>query len=276
MPTNSSIFLDTSILIALAVHSPDTKARIKKQLRQPSTAIVTSAIVRQEYKRRLLKEAAYLLGTLNKLGSVQKLRRHLELLPPQQGRKRNICIDTLNTVFDESSPEESTERLRRYLRTMLTCGLDVFSENVDEVLEESGCAQSYEKIIEKQPYHKYDFGKLKCAASCGASEFCSKAKDTFKRIGEYLSAQQCNRQQWIDACSAVVEGTASNAGLKPCEKLGDLFIAVESRDASSFYTMNGSDSQFLCKPLGQSMILRKKNPIHPDVTYQAGTDWDLT
>jgi hypothetical protein len=61
---------------------------------------VTSDVVRQDFKRRLLKEVQYLLNQLNKRQSYAKVLRHVtDVLPPQQGRKRNICLELLETIL---------------------------------------------------------------------------------------------------------------------------------------------------------------------------------
>ncbi len=65
MKTNGdAIFLDTSIAIARTVHSPATKLRIKERLRRHEV-VVSSLVAKQEFKRRLLKEAQYLLDLIN-------------------------------------------------------------------------------------------------------------------------------------------------------------------------------------------------------------------
>jgi hypothetical protein len=49
----SDIFVDTSIQIARITHSPETKRRICARLEQHGE-VVTSLVVKQEFKRRLL------------------------------------------------------------------------------------------------------------------------------------------------------------------------------------------------------------------------------
>jgi len=71
-----SIFLDTSIVIARLVHSPATKKRISERLGRYQQS-VTSLVVKQEFKRRLLKEAQYLLNQLNDKKSFAAVQRHI-------------------------------------------------------------------------------------------------------------------------------------------------------------------------------------------------------
>src|SRR5438105_1637387 len=123
---NQPIFLDTSILIARLVHSTEKKQSIERRLAKHSQK-VTSLVVRQEFKRRLLREVEYLLRQVDEHGSVQKVRRHIhERLPAQLVRKRNICEALIGTVDEQDSEEDLTDRLRLYLRGLLRDGLEDF------------------------------------------------------------------------------------------------------------------------------------------------------
>src|ERR1051326_6001106 len=62
------VILDTSIQIARVVHGPKTKKRIRERLARHEQA-VSSLVVRQEFKRRLLGEAEYLLRMLHRYRS---------------------------------------------------------------------------------------------------------------------------------------------------------------------------------------------------------------
>ncbi len=98
--TGTAIFLDTTIQIARLVHSPLMKRRIEECTRQYDVK-VTSSVVRQEFKRRLLKEAKYLLDQLNRRKSYAEVCHHVLRLPdfPKNKRKRNICLPTLFQLF---------------------------------------------------------------------------------------------------------------------------------------------------------------------------------
>ena len=88
------VFLDTSIQIARVVHGPKTKARIQQRLGQHGRT-VTGLVCRQEFKRRLLQEADYLLRLLDRYGSFDEVRQHLIRFQPQylkHIRKKNICL----------------------------------------------------------------------------------------------------------------------------------------------------------------------------------------
>ena len=88
------VFLDTSIQIARHVHGPQTKEAINQRLARHSRQ-VTSLVVRQEFKRRLLKEAEYLLRLLHRYRSFDEVNQHVIRLFgswPGRVRKRNICL----------------------------------------------------------------------------------------------------------------------------------------------------------------------------------------
>ena len=52
---------------------------------------------------------------------------------------------------------------------------------------------------------------------------------------------------------------------EPCLSIGDLLIALESSNFSTFYTMNGKESQHLCPSLKQNFIVRPRNPEKEDI-----------
>jgi hypothetical protein len=114
------LFLDTTIHIARVVHGPNTKKRIKDRLAAHEST-VTGLVSRQEFKRRLLQEAQYLLVQLQHYDSFDELQQHLIRLPgswPSMVRKRNICLQTVIQIHG-GSDRERTKRLKLYLRTLL-------------------------------------------------------------------------------------------------------------------------------------------------------------
>src|ERR1700694_4768289 len=115
----SEVFLDTSIAIARVVHSPEMKQRIADRISKYQASVI-SLIVRQEFKRRLLKEAQYLLRQLNEKRSYSKVRWHvIDVLGPWQNRRRNICLEMLESIYRTASDKELTERAIRILRVLL-------------------------------------------------------------------------------------------------------------------------------------------------------------
>ena len=272
----NEIFIDTSIAIAAMIHSSDTKKRIAERIRLHSGS-VTSLIVKQEFKRRLLKEAQYLLNQLNSKGSFRKVLRHVsDILPPQQERKRNICLDMMLTVFEQAEDAELTERAKKYLRALLRTGLREFEERFNSIVWASGCACSTQPVVEREKYRRYDFGEERCSktrGACGVIDFLQSKRSEMERVLQYLRSIRPDKktielQRSESFIMKVVADCSMATNLDPCLSMGDLMIALESMGIPVFYTLNGKESQHLCRALGQSLVVRKKNPEHEDVVCQ--------
>jgi len=272
MADDSAVFLDTSITIARFVHSPEIKRRIHQRLADFKLT-VTGTVVRQEFRRRLLKEAQYLLKLLDRLHTVEAVQRHVhDVLPRQQDRKRRICLQTLFTVFENCSAEDRTERARLFLKSLLRGGLEEFDQLVDHVISASGCACGRQPVRQKRSGN-FDFGTDRCsqiAESCGISRFLAERSEAVSQIREYLSRTDIpRRSEEIDRTVHFMERTRNDASdveqQNPCLTVGDYLIALESVGVPVMYTMNGRESQHFCRALGQTMIVRKTNPAHDDV-----------
>jgi hypothetical protein len=281
MRTGTAVFLDTSIQIARFVHSPGAKRRIDARLQQYDLT-VTSLVVRQEFKRRLLKEARYLLEQLERRRSFRAVMRHvLEVLPPQQSRKRQICLQTLQTIFENASDADCTDRARLFLRSLLKGGLDEFDQLVDHVIYSSGC-ECGRRSIRQTASGQFDVGTDRCSAvadTCGVAEFLGSRQDAVGKIRNHLgvvkdggkSDEIRNAEQFLDATA---DGTRDVEQRDPCLTVGDLLIAIESDGVPNLYTMNGRESQHFCRALGQTMIVRKPNPDHDDIVCSsAAASW---
>lgn len=273
MTEGSALFLDTSIQIARTVHGPETKKRIENRLAEYDLT-VSSEVVKQEFKRRLLKEAQYLLNQLNKLGSIEKVHRHVvDILPPQQNRKRNICLDTLSTIWEGRADEEITDRAKRYLRNLIKFGLEIFEDEVGSLVRDVGCACSRNPIVERKPYRDYDFGTDHCSktkGACGVTSFLRDHREVLVRILDGLNTmppedktkELNSAQEFIELC---LEDPDRATVKDPCLKVGDLIIALESLRIPAFYTLNVRESKHLCRWLKQDLIVRPKNPVHDDI-----------
>jgi hypothetical protein len=277
----NEIFLDTSIMIARIVHGPETKSRIKEQLSQHDFS-VTSLVVKQEFKRRLLKEAQYLLRQLSDKGSYAKVRRHIiDVLPEQQKRKRNICLQMLETLYTNADDAELTERAKRTLRQLIRVGLTDFENSVNSLVLLSNCACSIHPIIEKVPYKRYEFGTDECSktkGTCGIVDFLKTRTNELRQVLEKLkslekkSLELQNAENFIEK---ILEDPSQAEQMDPCLKVGDLIIAIESVGIATFYTLNSKESQHLCRALNQNLIVRRKNPEHEDIIcLNDAESWD--
>src|SRR5260370_32739492 len=138
MSKGTALFLDTSIEIARRVHAEDTKKRINERISHYSITM-TGEVVRQEFKRRLLKEAKYLIELVGKHASLEDVYQRILRLPRQQQPKQKICLLILAQVFKNASKAECVERFKLYLHYLLTLGMPDFDEGVDHVNRETRC-----------------------------------------------------------------------------------------------------------------------------------------
>jgi hypothetical protein len=266
------LFLDTSIQIARHVHGPKTKEAINRRLSQHSRH-VTSLVVRQEFKRRLLKEADYLLRLLQRFNSFGEVHQHvIRLFGPWHARKRNICLQTLGQIHGGSDDAEQTERLRLYLRSLLVTGLRRFDQMVDEVREDSNCACARLEITEKAKLRRYEFGTDRCSqtrpGTCGIGQFLAQRLELAGKILGYLQSLPADRKsneiKNAEKFLSTIAGQTEQAQKQdPCLTVGDLLIALESAGVLHFLTLNGVESQHYCRVLEQTLIV---HPVDPTKT----------
>jgi hypothetical protein len=271
-----SLFVDTSIEIARVVHGPLMKARIRERLARHRQT-VTSLVVRQEFKRRLLKEAEYLLRQLHRYKSFDEVLQHVIRLPgqwPGRVRKRNICLQTLSQLHAGGTDRERAERAQLYLRSLLVSGLKRFDQRADVVRGDSACACARAAVVEKVPLRKYDMGPEHCSrlkpGACGVADFLAKRAEVREQILRHLRGLPDDRKS-LELKNAeaflvrMAKSPARAAQEDPCLKIGDLLIALESAGVQHFFTLNRAESQHLCRALGQTLIVRPVDPLKPDV-----------
>jgi hypothetical protein len=274
----TAIFLDASIIIARLVHSPEAKKKIEACLRQYDIK-VTSSVVRQEFKRRLLKEAKYLLELLNRLNSYDEVFHHVLRLPDHihksLRRKRNISLQILSQLFPGRDDAERTERAKLYMHNLLTIGLDLFDARVDQVVKGAECACNRIPVREVKQMLRYEFGTDKCSETegrCGVVNYLVSHSEDVAVIRTYLlNASDENKSTEIKNTQAFLDDIAEHPAIAvskdPCLKVGDLMIALESVGIPAFYTLNEKESQFFCAALRQKMTVRPFNPAEEDTTF---------
>lgn len=268
------LFLDTSVQIARLVHGPKTKEAIETRLaKHDHTA--TSLVVRQEYKRRLLKEAVYLLGLLRRYESFDEVNQHvIRLFGPWKRtlRKRTICLQALSQVHEGANDAERAERLQLYLRSLLAVGLQRFDQSVDHVIKDSACGCASRNVVEKKPL-QYDLGPERCSrlrpGECGVAAFLTQRRESCQRILAKLtslphdrkSAELERAQEFLEQVVAGRDATQAD----PCLSIGDLVIALESVGIPNFFALNSAESQHLCRALDQSLLVRPVDPRMPEI-----------
>lgn len=257
-----TVAIDTSIQIARFVHSPEVKSRIRETLTD-FDLVLTTSVVKQEFIRRFILEARYLLKQFELRGSFQKVMRHVnDVLPPQQGRKRQICLQTLQVVLESEEPD-LTDRAKIFLKTLVRDGVAEFESLVDAVISQPGCRLSYFPIKMKRTRLKH----------CSRVDDCQidalfRDNKRAEEVAQYLAtvpaeSKSSEIQNAEEFLADVSRGTNASE-LNPCLSVGDLTIALESAAVSYFYTFNRRESQHLCPALGQTMIVASVNPQKPD------------
>jgi hypothetical protein len=272
--TGTAIFLDTSIQIARFFYARQTKAKIEKRISEYNIR-ATSLVVRQEFKRRILGEAKYLLSWLRRLKSFNEMRRWINLLPMHWSRKRNICLDLLDTIGEleegKESDKDKTDRAQRMLEGLIEFGLMDFDNTVDHVFTDSGCACAIEPVrIDNEG--RVNLGKAKCsqvASQCGIAAFLGQNSELLNAICRAIdSTSPADMTEELKRTRAFLGRILSDSSdvekEDPCTKVGDLLIAIESRTVKTFYTLNEKESKILCPCLGQILVVRPKNYMHED------------
>lgn len=258
----TAVFLDTTIQIARLVGSPSFKKAIKQQLSCVDLA-VTSLVVKQEWKRRLLTDARYVLNTLrnNRLRFGDTLRHINRKISgnPHNRRKLSICLDLLATATDRSEKEVG-EHLENLLIMLLEDGAALFELNL-HIIEDSGCGCARRDVVLSED-GRYDIGPRKCTTSptlCGVTDFLKAKHREISIIADYLNGTTDDKSREItDAEEFIKEwkrGAVNPCDKTPCLNYGDLAIALESSGIPIFYTTNEKESKHYCSALGQSLVV---------------------
>jgi hypothetical protein len=279
MPPTELLFLDTSIHIARLLHGPAQKARV--EARAGNYLRSSGLVCRQEFKRRILKTAEYLLGVLDERKGYENAHAYMTRLIQNQYQKRRatICLHLLAQATGNAD-QDKTDRLRVKLRTLILTGLKQFDGWLDRLAPDSGCGCGRCEVRQvKKPKSGrtvFEFGGDKCsqlgAGQCGIVAFLrSRTTERVAIRTELARVAPDKKSAEIQASetflTAVESDPQSAPSQNPCLVVGDLIIALESAaaGAKAFYTMNGRESQYLCKALGQTLIVRKPDEQQDDV-----------
>ncbi|HHT9136650.1 MAG TPA: hypothetical protein ACFYEK_05315 [Candidatus Wunengus sp. YC60] len=235
---------------------------------------VSSPVVIQEFKRRVITEAIYLINLLNAKGSYERVKRHVtNVLPAQWNRKRQICLGMLDEIFENKGDLELTERAKRYLRTLIKFGVSVLKKKVGHIVSGTGCYLSNYPVKEIKPYKRYDLAKKKCSevySLCPVADFLKEKFELCKQLLKSLS-NLSNKTKELENTCAFLQELIANPDIvhqkDPCLSVGDLLIALESHSIPDFYTMNYKESKVFCDILGQNLIIRPNNPDSPETIY---------
>ncbi len=272
-----AVFVDSSIQIAKAIREWPMKAKIAKWLEHHGPPI-TGFVALQEFKRRVLREVAYLLAKLTKNGSYQTTLDYItSVLPAQLSRKQKICLLLLHQILPGSSDQELTERARLYLRTLLVTGEDQFRREWGLMDGGLDCYWARFSIRERRRYADYDFGGTCCSQSQGGCEIgvgLNARLETCRRLLGYLRALSPERlTNELESARNILERILVAEDFKAiqneelCLKAGDLLLALDSEFTRDFYTMNYRESQAYCDFFEQNLTVRPNNPAEDEKIY---------
>jgi hypothetical protein len=279
------VFIDSSIHVARTIREQPMRAKIDFWLAGYRLK-ATSSVALQEFKRRVLKDLAYLLVKLDQTGSYQRTLDYVtSVLPSLQQRKKAICLPILHQLIQPpASDEELTERTRLYLRSLVVNGENDFAQSFDSVLNSIDCYWAKYPIREKKRYKEYDFGGNKCSKTknlCRVKTSLEGMTTKLKSLLDFLNGLPTNRRtNELESARTFLDGILNQDGIKnvhdddPCLKFGDLLIALESKDIPVFYTMNYRESQAYCDVQGQELAIRPNDPVkNEDVHSQGSKPW---
>jgi hypothetical protein len=278
----SNVFVDSSVQISNKIREPAMQDKIRAWLARYDKRF-SSTVALQEFKRRVLRELVYLLGSLEQTRSYQKTLAHISnVLPQGQIRKQRICVSLLHQILPGASDEELTDRSRRYFRTLLMTGESQFNSEFDAVLPGVGCFLATSPVaIEKQRYKRYQLGNVHCSKTkkqCRIADALSDMLPRCKALHEFLVALPPGRLTPELEKAREFLGRVVNApdlqkihDEDACLKVGDLLIALESASIENFYTMNYRESQAYCDFLNQNLAVRPNNPSSAELTYDRST-----
>lgn len=271
----TSVFLDTSIHIARQLHGPLTKSRIERRLRG-YTRRLTGLVSRAEYRRRVLKEAAYLLAKLEQYDSYEEVCQHVIQLPmdfSKQKRKKTICLQMLQQVLPNDTDEDRTDSAKLLMYSLLTNGMREFDQRMDEVVQKSGCGCG-RGGVRKTKGGNWKFDAERCdrvkPGVCGIVKFLKDNEFVCRSILAHLrslAAGAATREitSTITFLARILHDPQAAPSEKPCTTVGDLLIALESIGISDFYTLNSRESQHLCRPLNQNLVVCPISPLRDEI-----------
>lgn len=279
------VFVDSSIPIAGTVRERPMKAKISSWLSRYRLKI-TGSIALQEYKRRVLRDIAYLLTKLNQTDSYHRTLDYVtSVLPTQQQRKKQICILLLHQLLHPPATDsELTERARYYLRTLLVLGERNFVDRFDSVSTGINCYWAWYPVRERTKYRAYDLGDVRCSKARGLCQIgtsLEQRRGLCATLFEFLSSLPQERMtSELNNALGFLRNVLNANGFQnvqdtdPCLKVGDLLLALESAGVPEVYTMNYHESQAYCEVLKQNLVVRPNDPSQSEREYlQSDKPW---
>ncbi len=238
---------------------------------------VSGSIPLVEFKNRVLRDVAYILGKLNKTRSYQATFAHIaNVLPPRMQRKQRMCVMVLQNVLLGATDAELTERAILYCRTLLAYGSAEFERELDTLVPGVECYWAKVPVREKRRYAVYDFVGKRCSRTkglCRIGEALKARERQCRELLEFLEGLPSDRMtpeldRSREFLRTIIDRDFRDVEAEdPCLKVGDLLIALESANVQDFYTMNYRESQAFCDFFGQTVAVRPNDPAQQDREY---------
>ena len=266
------------MFIACRTQSRKQAAKVDEAMGEASGRTkVSGLVVRQELKRRLLRDASYLYDQLVMKEGFEETQHYLNRLRqhPFHGNKAGICLALMANITG-SDDDDKTDRLKTKLRTLIMTCLSNFDSWLDQMERGSGCRCAVIDPVERKRSGRvtFELGENKCGddSLCQVNLFLVMMSGPMDAIRAHLaSAAETPSRKQLQAILSFLQA-ASDPGfnatdLNPCLTVGDLVIALESvaADCDEMYTMNHRDSRALCAALGQNLRILSHDPAVPDL-----------
>jgi hypothetical protein len=232
-----------------------------------------------------LKDAVFLIELLDEVGIEEAHRRMNRYRGiPHQSRRASICLDLMANAEGEAG-QDRTDRLRARLNLFVLTAMTNYDAWLDHRYYAAGCGCGYGEVTSREKPgrrgRRYELGPDHCnslpAGQCGIVAFLRSSELARSAILAYLAeVPEIDKSKEIIAAEkflkAIEQDLHAAPDLDPCLSVGDLLVALESASAKAgvVYTMNGTESQHMCRALRQGLIVRPPDPLKADEVCPAG------
>lgn len=279
---SKDIYLDTSIEIAKLVHPRAIREEIKGHL-SSYDHVVTGKYVQAEFLNNIVKEAIFLLKNSRQVKnynqlqiSIRKLRSH-----PGWNRKYNLCFDLLTSIVDKNGGDNyMLEMITAELERFIIRSKKIFERTHSRIQEDVGCLRSELEVKRtyKNNQHEYSMDTIKCHdKKCNIFDFLKKNETHLAELLTFLTQLETKTKEIdlaIDFIKLYFKNDSALYQKNRCAKVGDLLIALSSKEVSNFYSMNYKESRHFAKHLMQNFIFRPHQEEKSTIVCHHDQDWD--
>ena len=279
------LFLDTSVLIKLFTGTPGQQSALLTRTAAASETLVGS-VVRCEFRRRFLMSLDFLVELAGQVSSLLDLEEQIFLRLKHDQRLREMCIDIwFNFVRRKEQAHGSIydiEELELTLETLRELAWETVRQQIKpRGLRGVRCEGGDERLLD-EPDLDVPPGNCKHLSQhfgieCGiANSMRNHKKDgTLKKLMDGIQTtvfqQTTELKRALDVIPKLIKKPHLAADELPCEKHGDLAIALESVGANFVYTVNVRESRVYCSVLGQNLVILRMQKDE-EIELEASSD----